>query len=246
MFIQQRSHDQEAPVDGGAARKSRRCDFGFWILDFGLRNAIQRPIQRPIQNPKSKIQNARLPRGFSILELMLVLALLVAITSVAAPTLFKPLDSYRLKTSAEDVRRVWSRARTRAMRNGKVYAFQCVLQTGNFRLQPLTTLDGVMESADGATVVMAGDGVENGTLGDRVVFSALVRQHEPRAELTLSVSTADAMDSAGQWSESILFYPDGTSSTAQVQIQNHRGRSLVVQLRGIVGTSSVDETAGQQ
>ena len=54
-------------------------DFGFWILDLkpGRRNSRSVP---GIQNPKSKIQN-----GFSLLELMIAMFILIILLSVAFP-----------------------------------------------------------------------------------------------------------------------------------------------------------------
>ena len=62
-------------------------DFRFWILDSD--GVDRRParvhdqINRRIQNPKSKIQNQK---GFSLLELMIAMFILIILLSVAFPT----------------------------------------------------------------------------------------------------------------------------------------------------------------
>ncbi len=62
-------------------------DFRFWILDFKCaapRGARIRGVNlTKIQNPKSKIQNAR---GFSLLELMIAMFIMIILLSVAFPT----------------------------------------------------------------------------------------------------------------------------------------------------------------
>jgi general secretion pathway protein G len=60
-------------------------DFGFWILDLPIRlGSLRRgcaPQQSKIQNPKSKME-----RGFSLLELMIAMFILIILLSVAFPT----------------------------------------------------------------------------------------------------------------------------------------------------------------
>jgi general secretion pathway protein G len=75
----------------------RILDFRFWILDwlrFGgsspRRAAILRRIQ--IQNPKSKIQNQK---GFSLLELMIAMFILIILLSVAFPTYQRTIQHAR-------------------------------------------------------------------------------------------------------------------------------------------------------
>ena len=63
----------------------RILDFRFWILD-SLRPSKNHllSLNRVIQNPKSKIQNRQ--RGFSLLELMIAMFILIILLSVAFPT----------------------------------------------------------------------------------------------------------------------------------------------------------------
>jgi Tfp pilus assembly protein FimT len=39
--------------------------------------------------------------------------------------------------------------------------------------------------------------------------------------------------------QTVIFYPDGSASTAEVQIQNERGDIRAVQIRGLTGHSRV-------
>ncbi|MEP6705273.1 MAG: type II secretion system protein [Acidobacteriota bacterium] len=72
-------------------------DFGFWILDSSARNRDSScaPLDvsaRQIQNPKSKIQNQR---GFSLLELMIAMFILIILLSVAFPTYQRTIQHAR-------------------------------------------------------------------------------------------------------------------------------------------------------
>jgi len=65
----------------------RILEFGSWILDLSKHggSTVRARSLHPsgIQNPKSKIQNAR---GFSLLELMIAMFILIILLSVAFPT----------------------------------------------------------------------------------------------------------------------------------------------------------------
>jgi hypothetical protein len=39
--------------------------------------------------------------------------------------------------------------------------------------------------------------------------------------------------------QDILFYPDGTTSTAEVTIKNERGKYITIKLRGLTGAARV-------
>ncbi len=44
----------------------------------------------------------------------------------------------------------------------------------------------------------------------------------------------------------IFFWPDGTTSTAQVVLQHHQGMAIVLELRGLTGVCTVSEVLSQQ
>jgi general secretion pathway protein G len=82
----------------------RILDFGFWILDFrGERcSAVHSDIalSRQIQNRKSKIQNAK---GFSLLELMIAMFIMIILLSVAVPTYQRSVQQARQTVLQENL-----------------------------------------------------------------------------------------------------------------------------------------------
>ena len=60
-------------------------DFGFWILDY-VSYTVRARV--PIQEAQSKIQNpkSKMEKGFSLLELMIAMFILIILLSVAFPT----------------------------------------------------------------------------------------------------------------------------------------------------------------
>ena len=43
------------------------------------------------------------------------------------------------------------------------------------------------------------------------------------------------------WSDPIFFYPDGTTSDAQLTLKNGQGRAIELNLRGLTGTVDVGD-----
>ena len=66
--------------------------------------------------------------AFTLVEVMLVLALLVVIGALIWPAVKGPFEGQRLRKAGDQVRAEWTRARTRAMKSGRTQVFQ--FQTG--------------------------------------------------------------------------------------------------------------------
>ena len=58
---------------------------------------------------------------------------------------------------------------------------------------------------------------------------------------TGAIRYGETPGTGGTWSSPILFFPDGSSSTAAILLKNEAGRCIEVRLRGLTGTSMVTE-----
>ena len=65
--------------------------------------------------------------GFTLIEVVLVLAILVLIASLGMPVLRGTLAQQRLKYSADRIRGEWFDARVRAMEEGQIFCMRCKL-----------------------------------------------------------------------------------------------------------------------
>jgi len=75
-------------------------------------------------------------RGFTLLEMMLVLALIVILGSLAYPSLTAMQRSYRLDGAADAAKGGLITARALAINEGRAYRFAIVPGKGNFRVAP--------------------------------------------------------------------------------------------------------------
>lgn len=181
-------------------------------------------------------------RAFTLLEVLLALALLVILAALTWPSLGRPLVNQRLRLAADQVRTAWARARIDAMSSGQTYVFHYVPDGDRYVIACQVNPEMLSDA------LWAG---EMDVLSDQVDAAALAAPQEyflpegcrfaggesfldTRAELSLSLSTP-LLDEELAWAEPIFFYPDGTTSTARLGLINENGRLIELFLRGLTG-----------
>lgn len=193
--------------------------------------------------------------AFTLLELLLVLTLIVAISAVAVPRLGEVLDRQRLNGSANDLRLKWDRARLEAMRTGQAQVFECQLETGKFTIKPLVLQGDITNAGAGADVMLNGGQVvetqasgffgasnlaedsEAEELESNITFLSLNVAGDMRSyALAQEAQTSGLGDvNTNSITQQVIFYPDGSTSTAEVQLKNPRGDVRAIQIRGLTG-----------
>jgi hypothetical protein len=98
--------------------------------------------------------------------------------------------------------------------------------------------------AGGAPPPAAADGTElqpgEKLLPEGVDFKLLETAPDPAAAETEMAAGAQEPTPA-DWSDPIFFYPDGTTSDAQLTLKNGQGRAIELNLRGLTGTVDVGD-----
>lgn len=74
--------------------------------------------------------------AYTLFELVLVLAVLVAVSAVAYPSVEAMYGNYRLTAAVDQVRSAWSTARAHAMEEGTPYRFTLQPDGGRLRVAP--------------------------------------------------------------------------------------------------------------
>ena len=99
----------------------------------------------------------------TLVELLLVLALLVVVGSLAAPLYEGSFSSLRLRRGTDQVLASWSEARTHAIEAGKIYQFRFEPEGGKYRVDPWA--GGLeLESPEDERFEMSRDTTEDQTL----------------------------------------------------------------------------------
>lgn len=201
---------------------------------------------------------ARKKRGtskeaFTLLELILVLAIMVAIGAIVAPSFGEAFLRQRLQSSADRLRGDWERARLTAMKTGQTQMFSCVLASRDYVIQPYLQSDDMTSASAGATLVTLGGTVAQQDAQGMLTTSTTQGQPKQLEEEVEFVScsvnadmravtiaqTQGGLAGAGAANQMVLFYPDGSTSTAEVIVQLSSGAQRAVRMRGLTGTTQV-------
>ena len=75
-------------------------------------------------------------RGYTLLELLLVLAILVILAATAAPLLRGTMQDAALRSAADTIRVELTRANVRAMKSGRIQVFRFEVGGTQFSVQP--------------------------------------------------------------------------------------------------------------
>ena len=194
------------------------------------------------------------PRAFTLLELLLVMAILAAMTSISIPIIAGLLSDRQLVRAAKLLREEMMLARVDAMRQGRVLMMDAQLETNVVRIQPYVSLaDSVNALDQTGTQSALLSGADQGTFTPVIQDPNDVRQIElPENSLVKQVavvSAARAMEiqqatlsnQSDGFSQPVLFYPDGTTSTAAIVLADESVGRITIKLRGITGEVSVSD-----
>ena len=188
--------------------------------------------------------------GFTLFEVLLTLVIVAVMSAMSWPALQKPLANRRLHSAADEVCSELCQARNQAIRSGHIYIFCYELGGEHFRVESQEQLiNGVsaagneMENYDAdeeeyGSVSADDGGPEKMTLPEGIRF---LHDDEGDDELAAEspASEEEAADGAVDWSDPVLFYPDGTASDAALLLANDHSNAVRLELRGITGTVTV-------
>ncbi|QDU89983.1 hypothetical protein Pla175_33820 [Pirellulimonas nuda] len=161
------------------------------------------------------------PHGFTLVEVLLVLALMVVVAALAAPAMSGAFGRGQLRQAAQKLCTVWSQARLDAMSTGTPREFRCELGTGTFSI----ATGSVVADPTADPAVGSSQGVES------AVFQRLVVTDQ-NGQTAIGEGDGDA-------SVPLVFQPDGTSSDAEVVLAAPEGARLIVSLRGLTGSTEI-------
>lgn len=187
--------------------------------------------------------------GMTLIEVVLVVAVLVVIASLASPSLLGMMETQKLRKSAEVMRGAFAKTRLSAMKSGRIQMFRYQYDTGTYAVEPWYASDDMLESNDLQPTLpgMLPNAAANTPAGGRptelpdgVIFLAGQTLSDNRS-VEIDTALAQELSRETVWSPPILFYPDGTTSDARVVLTNKKRQVIEVTLRGITGMAQAGE-----
>ncbi|HID21405.1 MAG TPA: hypothetical protein EYP14_03280 [Planctomycetaceae bacterium] len=179
--------------------------------------------------------------GYTLFEILLVLAVITAFAAIVWPPLLRLYSDYQLREAAERTRMVLSKAHLRALDEGIVYQFRFEPKGQYYLVLPYeteltqTASDESSATPDGRTesLQLCGklpDGMQFGEEEQASVISLPL----PDDQLA---NLPDGRDlERVDWSAPVLFYPDGTAMDTTIRIRNSEKRTVELHLRGLTGS----------
>lgn len=192
--------------------------------------------------------------AFTLLELLLTLSVLAAIAAVAIPQLGILLGDRRVVRAGDQLRVEMTRLRVDAMRQGRVMMIEGMIEGNTFRVKPFfSSVDsteafdqtgsqsGLLTGATQGIMVPVNEDASSEELielPEDVIVSSVGVVSAARAAEIEQLSLANQGEG---WSRPILFYPDGSTSTALITLSHESVGRVVVKIRGITGDVTVSE-----
>lgn len=197
--------------------------------------------------------------AFTLFELLLVLALLVAVAGIAIPTFESMIGSRRLGQSIDKLQNEIMAGRVTAMRTGQAQVIRMTLQGQDYSIAPWLGGSEAQDASAGATVMQSGQIIQtqpasggsvlasegSGStkqLSEGVQFSAVETLVDSRNALaieqaggTVPTDVGSSQGDGSGLSSPLLLYPDGSCTTAQIILADNKGRRMAIQIRGVTG-----------
>lgn len=189
-------------------------------------------------------------RAITLIEVLLVLALLVMLAAMTWPTLDRPMADQRLRKGADKVRTSWAKARVDAMSTGETLVFRCTLESDEYTVESQAGPESVGSMASSTVGQFDETGVasteptssKTRKLPQDVRFVDGEVAFDTRATILEESTEATSGDLTENCLEPIMFFPDGTTSTATLILENKYERRIELSLRGLTGVITIGET----
>ena len=182
-------------------------------------------------------------RGFSLIELIIVLAVMALVFGLAAPRVAKNMGALHLRTTAKQVAASMRWARSQALSSGKTYnaVFDCKEQRviiSDYAGAMNTDIMKLVQTAGG------GAGQKEPENSDAAMPQRMLKIFELPEDIFISrIEIADVLD-ANPGEQSIYqltFFPDGTTMGGEITIADEQKRSFIISVDFLTGIVSLEE-----
>jgi len=190
-------------------------------------------------------------RGYTLLELLIVLAVMLVVASLTLPALSRPFAKSKLRDAAKQLRVGLVRARLEAIRAGAPQQFRYQPGGGLYEIAARSTGAGggflpVSQEDDFDEAPAAEDSPDAEAARFELpegirFFDPLAPDAAPEPSVPAASTESTGSQADGSWSTPIVFYPNGRTFNALVRLYGDYDYYVDVTLRGLTGASRVGE-----
>jgi len=182
-------------------------------------------------------------RGFSLIEIMIVLVIMSVMLAVAGPRVAKSMRGLTLRSTTKKIAGAMRYARSRAVNTGRIY--NVVFDAENNRVVLLQA----QKISLGDTVAGAAEPEQPETLEDNAGDSPQVPQQEKKIYTlpegirfgTISVGDSESSEQEGDEIYRMAFFPNGTSFGGEIVLTDEKERTYAIEVNFMTGVVSVEE-----
>ena len=177
-------------------------------------------------------------RGFTLFELVLVMAILVILAAIAVPSLDGMLAYNKVQAAADQIRGAWAEAQARAINEGRAYRFSVVQNKGNFRVAPDSAdfWTGSASTPDSGNPNDPKPLVLEQALPKGVRFAASDGPRSDGFGLDADSSDTPGNTDPGQYNTIATFLPDGRArENVEITFTARGTKPVMLKLRGVTG-----------
>lgn len=181
-------------------------------------------------------RSARLRSGYTLIEIMLVVTIIMVIAAMASAPLITSWRDVRLGEEAERVRVLAAGTRMEALDSDQVWQFR--FEPGGTRYVRVPVAEETDSSGSPAETASR-NGKRSGRLPEGMRFST-----NSGAGGGLSENLLAGLPNAGElgqvsWSSPVEFFPDGTATQTTFEVLSDLAGSRMIQVRGVTGAVTV-------
>ena len=179
--------------------------------------------------------------GYTLLELLLVLAILVAIAGLSWPSVNRMLEDLTIKEAVEPVRAELSKTRIRALDAGVTWQFRFEPDGRRYLMVPYE-FDELEADAEIQQQQLEAFPRMSGQLPEGLTFVAASESmmgNEPVTQESVAGLPGESELSGVSWSPPLLFYSDGAATDAAFDVVSEEKRFQRLTLRALTGAVTV-------
>jgi prepilin-type N-terminal cleavage/methylation domain-containing protein len=183
--------------------------------------------------------NAVQPRkAYTLMEVVLVCAIIAIVACIAFPTVMSMYSTYRLQAASDAVRSAWVRARSHATDEGRRYRFSVVPGKGNFRIAPdspeFWSGSNPEQDPDNPAYILE-DALPSG-IRFSLEKNGQAVSGEDDGESSFDIGEVDP----GKWVGTAYFEADGSAQEdVEITFTHEGSRPMILSLRAMTGIASV-------